>query len=485
MSSNLNAQAIRQRLKHPVVDSDGHIVELMPVFLDYLKDVAGTDSVEQFQRTAKQMSGMSMGTRQDRWLPRGPFWGVPSKNTRDRMTVGLPKLLHERMDELGLDYTTLFPTIATLFLWGRDGRSELDLAGCRAYNKFVADQFRPYATRMTPAAIIPMYTPADAIAELEHAARLGFKVALLAAFVMRPIPAVTRSAPELSHSYTRLDAFGIDSEHDYDPVWAKCIELKLPVMMHGFALGFTDRTSPTNYVFNHMGNFAAAQEAACRAIFMGGVTRRFPALKFAFLEGGVAWGARLLNDIVGRWKKRNLKALRENLDPALLDIALARDLCGRYGDSRVAEKVDQIVASLPQVMALPPEERGALDEFGACSIERLEDISRLFVDNFYFGCEADDPLVTVAFQRKANALGAQLKPLFGSDMGHWDVEDLLDPVVEAYELVEHEVLGEDDFRAFTCDNAIELCTSLNPDFFQGTSVESYARKLNATGRNQR
>ena len=31
-------------------------------------------------------------------------------------------------------------------------------------------------------------------------------------------------------------------------------------------------------------------EAVCKALFMGGVTRRFPALKFAFLEGGVGWG---------------------------------------------------------------------------------------------------------------------------------------------------------------------------------------------------
>ena len=42
-------------------------------------------------------------------------------------------------------------------------------------------------------------------------------------------------------------------------------------------------------------------------------------MNFAFLEGGVAWAAALYSDIVGHWEKRNLAALRANLDPALID----------------------------------------------------------------------------------------------------------------------------------------------------------------------
>src|ERR1700683_2736065 len=34
-------------------------------------------------------------------------------------------------------------------------------------------------------------------------------------------------------------------------------------------------------------------------------TRRFPSLKFAFLEGGVGWGCSLYNDLIGHWAKRN------------------------------------------------------------------------------------------------------------------------------------------------------------------------------------
>jgi hypothetical protein len=44
---------------------------------------------------------------------------------------------------------------------------------------------------MTPAAIIPMYTPQEAIEELEYSVKtLGLKALMVADYVMRPIPYV-------------------------------------------------------------------------------------------------------------------------------------------------------------------------------------------------------------------------------------------------------------------------------------------------------
>ena len=42
-------------------------------------------------------------------------------------------------------------------------------------NKFFADTYNKYADRMAPAALIPMHTPQEAVAELEHAKQLGLK----------------------------------------------------------------------------------------------------------------------------------------------------------------------------------------------------------------------------------------------------------------------------------------------------------------------
>ena len=53
-------------------------------------------------------------------------------------------------------------------------------AAARAYNVVAAEYFRPFADRMTPAAIIPMHTPEEAIEELEFAVKqLGYKVGML------------------------------------------------------------------------------------------------------------------------------------------------------------------------------------------------------------------------------------------------------------------------------------------------------------------
>jgi len=53
----------------------------------------------------------------------------------------------------------------------------------------------------------------------------------------------------------------------------------------------------------------------------------------------------------------------------------------------------------------------------------------------------------VGLQRRANPL-ARAHGLFSSDIGHFDVPDMTEVVPEAYELVEHGLLDDDDFRDF-------------------------------------
>src|SRR4029453_7816998 len=50
MASSSKSAAVRARLQHPVIDGDGHWLEPLPIFLDYLQDVAGPSVVDKFVR---------------------------------------------------------------------------------------------------------------------------------------------------------------------------------------------------------------------------------------------------------------------------------------------------------------------------------------------------------------------------------------------------------------------------------------------------
>jgi hypothetical protein len=268
---------------------------------------------------------------------------------------------------------------------------------------------------------------------------------------------------------------GLDSQHDYDPVWAKCQDLGVAPTFHSGSRGFGLRTSPTNFVYNHIGHFAAAGEAVCKALFMGGVTRRFPQLKFAFLEGGVGWACNLYADLIGHWKKRSLDALAAT-NPANLDRKLLVELAGRYGGPGMAEYLRKAGGEIDARSLTRPEAPEQLDDFAACGIRRVEDIRDLFASSFYFGCEADDPINAWAFNRKFNPYGARLNALFGSDIGHFDVPDMGEVLPEAHELVEEGLITQDDFRDFVFGNAARFWTNGNPDFFKGTAVEKQVRE---------
>src|SRR5262245_21775903 len=118
--------------------------------------------------------------------------------------------------------------------------------------------------------------------------------------------------------------------------------------------------------------------------------------------------------------------------------------------------------------------REEIDDFGKVSVSSAAELRRHFSERFYFGCEADDVMTAWAFDRHGNH---RLKPIFSSDVGHFDVVDMSEVLEEAYELVEHGLISSENFREFVFTNAVSLHTSLNPDFFKGTVVEEAVAQL--------
>ena len=107
---------IRKRLNHPILDSDGHWLEFEPVVLDYLKDVAGAEMVAEYRSWQRNRSigvwyRLTPEERRDMRALRPIWWGVATKNTLDRATATLPKLLNERLDETGIDFSVIYPSL--------------------------------------------------------------------------------------------------------------------------------------------------------------------------------------------------------------------------------------------------------------------------------------------------------------------------------------------------------------------------------------
>jgi predicted TIM-barrel fold metal-dependent hydrolase len=474
------AERLRSRLDHPVVDADGHWLEPGAAVRARMRQIGGDLAVEGFSSFAElseRVASMPMDERWRRRVPNGGWWLIPA-DTRDRATVMFPRLLRERMSEMGLDYCVLFPSTGVTLARIPDER--MRRIACRAFNVFSAEYFAGVSDRMTPAAVIPMHSPEEAVEELEHAVtQLGLKVVLLGSLIPRMSETIDARS-DVPTNPRWVDVLGIDSAHDYDPVWAKCVELGVSPSFHQGSRHLGLRGVPTNYVYNHIGHFAAAHEAVCKALFLGGVTRRFPTLRFAFLEGGVGWACQLFADLVGHWEKRSASGLRA-VDPARLDEGLFAELAKRYAGDAIARGLAGTDAML-DVLTTP---RGAfltsgnesIDDYAACAVESARELRELFVDRFWFGCEADDRMNALAFDHKYLPFDARLNAMFGSDIGHFDVPDISHVLPEAYELVEHGLMHPHDFRDFMFANAVRFWGAGNPRFFEGTAIATEAKAL--------
>ena len=475
------SQEIREQLTHPIVDCDGHLIEVLPHYLDVLKKVAGSELAD---RVGADLSagprwlggdGLDMAKRRDERRVKSSWWAMPTRDVRDCATPLLPRLLHERMDEFGIDFAILYPGLGLILPTQPD--TELRRATVRAFNHYAADVFGEYADRMTPAAVIPMHTPEEALEEIEHSVgELGFKTISIAPGVWRPIPALQREHPEAFPEAGWLDNYGLDSAYDYDPFWAKCRELGVAVTSHGGVVSNLPwhGRSISNHMYNHIGTHAYQQSLLCKALLLGGVSRRFPELNFAFLECGVGWACIQYADMIGHWEKRNPAAL-ENLDPSNLDREHFLELIQRYSERPVEGEPHEISVGLTGAR-IDHEE---LDEFAALEIVTAGDFRERFTQSLYFGCEADDPTTAWGFDERAHPFGARFRAVFGSDIGHWDVPDMRCVLLEAWELVEAGCLDEGQFREFSFLNAIDLYTKTNPAFFEGTAVASQVAEVNA------
>jgi predicted TIM-barrel fold metal-dependent hydrolase len=481
MSHSVSPEEIRSRLDHPVIDADAHTTEYIPALAEYLKEVGiSTDFSKLFKGVIGSAAGWyEVGPEERRrsHMMKPPFWTRPMRRTRDRAAASFPRYMRSRMDELGCDVSIVYPSTALGFL--QLPSDELRRGGCRALNLYHRDAFDGCTDRLIPVAAIPTNTPQEAVEELEYVVNeLGYRAVVIPSYIPRPVPGFEDADDDVKRWAFWLDTYGIDSDYDYDPFWRRCVELGVSLGTHTQGNGWGSRRSPTNWVYNHIGHFAASGEALCKSLFLGGVTRRFPELRVALLEGGVGWACNLFGDLLEHFETRNIRAMREELDPELLDQAEFEKLAAEYGPVGLATRgrIEGTVLTTPGHQSGRPSDAD-LDEFAALGISSVDEIPDLFLKNFYFGCEADDPMNSLAFRKGFWPYDATFNAFFGSDVGHFDVPDFREVLGEAYEPVAKGQMTPHDFRRFVFENPARFYTDSNPNFFEGTVVADSVRSF--------
>ena len=162
----------------------------------HLREALGADAVRGVARPGPDRRGSSQrprttDERRRTRTPQGAWWGTQTVNVRDRATATLPALLYERMDELGIDFTVLYPTNTLLTL--RRGGSRPAPGPVRRVQRVLRRRLRPvrrsddhgrHRSRCT--------RPRRRSPSCEHCHELGIKVVCFPEGVLRPLDRARR-----------------------------------------------------------------------------------------------------------------------------------------------------------------------------------------------------------------------------------------------------------------------------------------------------
>ncbi len=187
------------------------------------------------------------------------------------------------MDAAGIDYAVLYPTVAGCGgqNLGRIEDAELELACVRAYNDWLLEEWCSASPRFIPQCLTPLFPVEAAVKEVRRAVANGHRGVIYPA-----APMELRSLPHIN------DAI-------YDPLWAICEELGVPLCFHA---GASDAIQIPPYE-GYSATLAAAFQAIARPassvsvlvnLLISKILDRFPDLNVVLAESGLGWGAYLL-----------------------------------------------------------------------------------------------------------------------------------------------------------------------------------------------
>lgn len=187
------------------------------------------------------------------------------------------------MDAAGVEHAVLYPTIAGTGgeTFGRIEDPELELACVQAYNDWLLEEWAGASDRLIPQCIVPLFPIEAAVREIRRCVARGHR-----GVIYPSVPMELRNVPHINDAV-------------YDPLWATCQELQVPICFHAGASSAIQIPAYEGYSPALAGAFRAISRPASTVsvlvnLLISKILMRFPDLKVVFAESGLGWGAYLL-----------------------------------------------------------------------------------------------------------------------------------------------------------------------------------------------
>jgi len=202
---------------------------------------------------------------------------TPSGQLRD---IALTK---RWMDAIGIDVVCLFPT--PMLSLGLTPRKEVEVALARAYNRWLCEEVLAQEPRIRSSLYLPLNDPE---ATYQVVKEFGGKKGVIGFTIV---------APHYKAVY----------DNAYVKTYALIEEMGLPLVFHGaFAWGEDQSIGLCNrFLAVHALGFSWFNILHCTNWLVNGMPERFPKLKVAWVESGLAWIPFLMQRLDNEWMMRS------------------------------------------------------------------------------------------------------------------------------------------------------------------------------------
>ena len=302
-------------MNYKVISTDDHLQEAPHTWTSRMSERKWGDKIPQVK---------SNGDGTDSWYIHGEKRGVlglaavhgamPDRTSPPTRWADVPEIAYvpseriKAMDQDGVDVHTFFGNIAGIagntFSDPAFSDEDFRLDCIQASNDFQIEEWaEPYPGRFITLAIVPLWSPEKAVAELHRMEKRGIR--------------------GISFAFPQQFGYPHIADRVWDPFWDAAQEAELPVNLHigsgggqGFRQPSAPDTDPIMELAERSTKAISANIQVMATMLFSGILERFPGLKLVSAESGLGWVPYLLEVADHQWDRQKLSRIGMDKKPS-------------------------------------------------------------------------------------------------------------------------------------------------------------------------